>query len=113
MDHFPVFMAVAGRRIVLSGGADAALAKLRLILRTTANVTVVTANAAPEIHTWAATGRLTLIERAMEPGDAMCAVLFYAANEDDVEDGEHQVGQDDVLGVGERLEQVARVTAAC
>jgi uroporphyrin-III C-methyltransferase/precorrin-2 dehydrogenase/sirohydrochlorin ferrochelatase len=86
MDHFPVFMAVAGRRIVLSGGADAALAKLRLILKTTANVTVVTANAAPEIHTWAATGKLTLIKRAMEPGDAMCAVLFYAANEDDIED---------------------------
>lgn len=86
MDHFPVFMAVAGRRIVLSGGGDAALAKLRLILKTTANVSVFAADAAPEIHKWAAAGKLTLVERAMEPGDAMCAVLFYAANEDDVED---------------------------
>lgn len=86
MDHFPVFMAVAGRRIVLSGGGDAALAKLRIILKTTAHVTVVTSDAAPEIIGWAATGKLTLIPRAMEPGDAMCAVLFYAANEDAVED---------------------------
>ena len=86
MDHFPVFMAVAGRRIVLSGGGEAALAKLRLILKTTAHVTVIAADAAPEIHRWAAEGRLRLIPRAMEPGDAMCAVLFYAANEDDVED---------------------------
>ena len=86
MDHFPVFMAVAGRRIVLSGGGDAALAKLRLILKTTANVSVFAADAASEIHGWAAEGKLTLIERALEPGDAMCAVLFYAANEDDVED---------------------------
>ena len=86
MDHFPVFMAVAGRRIVLSGGGDAALAKLRLILKTTANVTVVAAHAAPEIHAWAAAGKLTVLDRAMEPGDAMCAVLFYAANEDDAED---------------------------
>ncbi|MBU2357580.1 MAG: bifunctional precorrin-2 dehydrogenase/sirohydrochlorin ferrochelatase, partial [Alphaproteobacteria bacterium] len=86
MDHFPVFMAVAGRRIVVSGGGEAALAKLRLILKTTAHVTVVAAEAAPEIQRWAAAGRLTLIARAMEPGDAMCAVLFYAANEDDVED---------------------------
>jgi len=86
MDHFPVFMAVAGRRIVLSGGGDAALAKLRLILKTTANVTVVAAHAAPAIHAWAAAGKLTLLHRAMEPGDAMCAVLFYAANEDDAED---------------------------
>lgn len=86
MDHFPVFMAVAGRRIVLSGGGDAALAKLRLILKTTAHVTVIATDAAPEIHDWAAADKLTYIPRAMEPGDAMCAVLFYAANEDDTED---------------------------
>ena len=86
MDHFPVFMAVAGRRIVLSGGGDAALAKLRLILKTTAKITVIATNAAPEIHAWHVAGKLTLIERAMEAGDAMCAVLFYAANEDDLED---------------------------
>ena len=86
MDHFPIFMAVAGRRIVLSGGGDAALAKLRLILKTTAKVTVFAEDAAVEIHAWAAEGKLTYIPRAMEAGDAMCAVLFYAANEDDAED---------------------------
>ena len=86
MDHFPVFMAVAGRRIVLSGGGDAALAKLRLLMKTTAHLTVFAAEAAPEIHRWAAEGKLVLVRRAMEPGDALCAVLFYAANEDDAED---------------------------
>ncbi|SEN43752.1 uroporphyrin-III C-methyltransferase / precorrin-2 dehydrogenase / sirohydrochlorin ferrochelatase [Loktanella fryxellensis] len=86
MDHFPVFMAVAGRRIVLSGGGEAALAKLRLILKTTAHVTVIAADADPQIAAWAQARRLTLLPRAMEPGDAMCAVLFYAANEDDAED---------------------------
>ncbi len=86
MDHFPVFMAVAGRRIVLSGGGDAALAKLRLIMKTTAHITVLADDPAPEIESWANAGKLTLIRRAMEPGDAMCAVLFYAANEDDAED---------------------------
>ncbi len=86
MDHFPIFMAVSGRRIVLSGGGDAALAKLRLILKTTANVTVFAAEAALEIHKWAADGKLTYVPRAFEAGDAMCAVLFYAANEDDAED---------------------------
>ena len=34
MQHFPVFMAVKGRRIVVSGGGDAALAKLCLLLKT-------------------------------------------------------------------------------
>ncbi|MCK0119626.1 siroheme synthase CysG [Loktanella sp. F6476L] len=86
MDHFPVFMAVAGRRIVLSGGGDAAMAKLRLIMKTTAHVSVFAETASPEIQGWAVDGKLTLINRAVEPGDAMCAVLFYAANEDDAED---------------------------
>ncbi|WP_375281956.1 siroheme synthase CysG [Pseudooctadecabacter sp.] len=86
MKHFPIFLAVEGRRIVLAGGGDAALAKLRLILKTQANITVIAADAAPEIEGWAADGRLTLIRRAMEPGDAMCAALFYAAHEDEVED---------------------------
>ncbi len=86
MKHFPIFVAVEGRRIVLSGGGEEALAKLRLLLKTEANLTVVAEDAAPEICAWAQEGRLTLISRAMEPGDAMCAVLFYAANGDDAED---------------------------
>jgi uroporphyrin-III C-methyltransferase/precorrin-2 dehydrogenase/sirohydrochlorin ferrochelatase len=86
MDHFPIFLATAGRRIVLSGGGDAALAKLRLLLKTTANITVFAPDAAPEIENWAEAGKLTLKSRAMEPGDTMCAVIFYAADEDAVED---------------------------
>ncbi len=86
MDHFPIFLATAGRRIVLSGGGDAALAKLRLLLKTTANINVFSPDPAPEIENWAANGKLTLIKRAMEPGDAICAALFYAADEDATED---------------------------
>lgn len=86
MQHFPIFLAVAGRRIVLSGGGDAALAKLRLLLKTEARLTVIAADVAPEITRWAADGKLTVVSRAMAPGDALCAALFYAANEDDAED---------------------------
>lgn len=86
MKHFPIFLAVEGRRIVLAGGGDAALAKLRLLLKTQARLTVVALDAAPEIRAWAREGRLTLIARNMEPGDALCASLFYAAHEDATED---------------------------
>lgn len=86
MKHFPIFLALEGRRVVLSGGGEAALAKLRLLLKTEAKLSVVTPDPAPEIRDWAAAGRLTLIKRDMEPGDALCASLFYAANEDDAED---------------------------
>ena len=86
MQHFPIFMAVAGRRIVVSGAGDAAMAKLRLLMKTEAHLSVIAADIAPDIRKWAAEGKLRIIERAMEPGDALCAALFYAANEDDAED---------------------------
>jgi len=86
MDHFPIFLATAGRRIVLSGGGDAAEAKLRLLLKTTAHLTVFAATPSATIETWEADRKLKVIRRAMEPGDAMCAALFYAADEDDAED---------------------------
>lgn len=86
MKHFPVFLAVEGRRIVVSGGGEAALAKLRLLLKTEARITVVAAAPIADVAALASEGRLTLIARAMEPGDAMCASLFYAANDDYAED---------------------------
>ncbi len=86
MKHFPIFVALEGRRVVLSGGGEAALAKLRLLLKTEANLTVFSSDPATEIENWANEGRLRLVRRAMEPGDATCAVLFYAADEDDAED---------------------------
>jgi uroporphyrin-III C-methyltransferase/precorrin-2 dehydrogenase/sirohydrochlorin ferrochelatase len=86
MKHFPIFLATDGRRIVVSGGGEVALAKLRLLLKTEARLSVVANEVIPEIEDLAAQGRLTLIRRAMEPGDALCAALFYAANDDDTED---------------------------
>ena len=86
MQHFPIFLSVAGRRIVLSGGGDAALAKLRLLFKADAHLTVFAPNPDLQIETWAREGKLTLIRRPMAPGDALCAVLFYAADEDTNED---------------------------
>ncbi|WP_306150926.1 siroheme synthase CysG [Roseovarius sp. MMSF_3281] len=86
MKHFPIFLAVEGRGIVLSGGGDAALAKLRLLLKTEGRITVFAASPAPEIENWAAEGRLTLKRRPLAPGDTRDAALFYAADEDEAED---------------------------
>lgn len=86
MKHFPIFMALTEREVVVSGGGDAAVAKLRLLLKTDARLTVFAPDAAPEIAAWADTGRLTLHRRAMMPGDARDATLFYAADEDPAQD---------------------------
>lgn len=86
MQHFPIFVALQGRRVVLSGGGGAAVAKLRLLLKTEARLTVFAADADTVIEGWAREGRLTLVPRAAQAGDAICAVLAYAANEDAKED---------------------------
>ena len=69
MNHFPIFLALTGRRVVLSGGGDAALAKLRLLLKTGARLTVFARMPAPEILAWAEAGQLQLVHRALQAGD--------------------------------------------
>ena len=86
MRHFPIYVALQDRRVVLSGGGEAALAKLRLLLKTEARIDVFTPEPADEITDWAGEGRLTLIRRPLQAGDVSGSVLFYAADEDDRED---------------------------
>ncbi len=86
MKHFPIFMAVEGRRIVVSGGGGTAIAKLRLLLKTGARIDVFAQTPAPEIEGWAKAGGISLRRRAVATGDAKGAALFYAANGDDAED---------------------------
>ncbi|XDA96494.1 siroheme synthase CysG [Sulfitobacter sp. LCG007] len=86
MQHFPIFLDLSDQRVALSGGGEAALAKLRLLLKTPAAITVYAPDAAPEILDWHATGRLEHVARAVAPGDIGGAALFYAADEDAIED---------------------------
>ena len=84
--HFPIFLGLADQRVVLSGGGDAAIAKLRLLLKTEAELHVFAPAPAAEIIRWADEDRLTLHRRAVQAGDVRGAKLFYAADEDDAED---------------------------
>lgn len=86
MRHFPVFLDLRGRRVVVSGAGEAAVAKLRLLLKTEARLTVYGVDPHDDVRGWAAAGRLTLVERPIGEGDAICAAMLYAANEDDAED---------------------------
>jgi uroporphyrin-III C-methyltransferase/precorrin-2 dehydrogenase/sirohydrochlorin ferrochelatase len=86
MKHFPIFLALEGRRVVVSGGGAAAVSKLRLLMKTEACITVIAEEFDSEILGWEADDRLHIIKRSQEPGDALCAALFYAANDDAAED---------------------------
>ncbi|MEZ5824105.1 MAG: siroheme synthase CysG [Geminicoccaceae bacterium] len=86
MRHFPIFIDLQGQRVVVAGSGETALAKLRLILKTEAEIVVVGSDAHSEIRQWAGLERLQLIERRLEAGDLVGARLVYAANDDPLED---------------------------
>ncbi|MEM8788637.1 MAG: siroheme synthase CysG [Pseudomonadota bacterium] len=82
MRHFPIFLDLRGRRVVVAGAGDCAEAKLRLLLKTEATIAVYGTEATDQVRAWAEAGRLRLVARDLEPGDATCAALVYGANED-------------------------------
>ncbi|WP_071674926.1 siroheme synthase CysG [Nioella nitratireducens] len=86
MKHFPIFVSVENQRLILSGGGDAAMAKLRLLMKTEARIEVYCTSPAPEIEAWAAEGHLSLIRRPLSATDVAGARLVYAADEDEAAD---------------------------
>ncbi|MDE3027886.1 MAG: uroporphyrinogen-III C-methyltransferase [Paracoccaceae bacterium] len=86
MQHFPIFVSLAGKSVVLAGGGEAVLAKLRLLLKTEADITVFAPVANSAIAALAAEGRVTLIARDFAAGDAKGALLAYVATGDEAAD---------------------------
>jgi uroporphyrin-III C-methyltransferase/precorrin-2 dehydrogenase/sirohydrochlorin ferrochelatase len=86
MRHYPVFLDLRDRSIVVSGAGEVAVAKLRLLMKTEARIEVYGAHPADEVCAWAKAGRLALVERPIAPGDAAGAQLLFAANDDADED---------------------------
>lgn len=82
MRHFPIFLDFRGQRIVVSGAGECAVAKLRLLLKSEAEISVFGRAAAPVVLRWAAAGRISYFSRVLAEGDADGAALVYGANED-------------------------------
>ncbi len=84
--YIPVFVDLEDVNVIVSGAGEIAVAKLRLLLKTPARITVFGVGPVPEITAWASEGRLTLFQRTVEADDAIGAVLLYAANNDAAQD---------------------------
>ncbi|MEM1373027.1 MAG: siroheme synthase CysG [Pseudomonadota bacterium] len=83
MRHFPVYLDTQGRRIVVSGAGGCAVAKLRLLLKTEAEIHVFATECDANVEDWAREGRLILHRRTVTVDDLATALLLYAANDDE------------------------------
>jgi uroporphyrin-III C-methyltransferase/precorrin-2 dehydrogenase/sirohydrochlorin ferrochelatase len=86
MRHFPIFLELTAKRVVVSGAGECAVAKLRLLLKTNADIFVFGTFPTAQILNWAVAQKITYAPREMRGDDVGDAVLVYAANENDVLD---------------------------
>ncbi|MYI70619.1 MAG: uroporphyrinogen-III C-methyltransferase [Boseongicola sp. SB0673_bin_14] len=86
MQHFPILLRLAGRRVVVSGAGRSAVAKLRLLLKTDAEITVFGPDPEPDILAWHRDGALRHEERRVAADDLDGAALLYCASDDPAED---------------------------
>lgn len=82
MDYLPVFVETRGQRIIVVGTGQMAEAKCRTVLKTSAQVILITQAPTDAMQAWADAGRLFLIRRACTQSDLEGARMVYAASED-------------------------------
>lgn len=88
MRHFPIFLDATGQKVVVAGGGETAVAKLRLLLKTEFRIVVVNPAPNDQILDWAAQGKLRLDARELAHEDVICARMVYAATDDAARDAE-------------------------
>lgn len=82
MNHFPIFLNLQGRSVLLVGAGEVALAKLRVLARSTAQIQIFAPQPEPALVLAAREAGATLHSRAPETGDFAGAALAYAASGD-------------------------------
>ncbi len=86
MRFLPIFVDTAGKKIIVIGGGPAAEAKLRTLIKSDADITVIAPSVTTEISRWAAANsKLNIEEREFDESDLAGASLLYAATENAAE----------------------------
>ena len=80
MQHFPIFLDLADRPVVIAGNGAFALAKLKLLLKTTARLTVFAPEPEADLLETVTSHGVTLQRRVAEADDLKGAALAYAAH---------------------------------
>ena len=86
MRHFPIFLKVEGKRILVTGGGETAIAKLRLLIKSEAEIVVFSSEPIADVVELEKEGRITLDRREIRSEDFYNAAMVYAAEDDDTKD---------------------------
>ncbi len=79
---FPVFLDLAGTRVVVIGGGAVAARKVQALLAAGAQVTVVAPEMGPEVQALSGNANLECLRRAYAPGDVAGKALAFAATDE-------------------------------
>jgi len=79
---FPVFVKLSGRAALVVGAGEIAAAKIRSLLKSGADVTVVAPRANAEVQSLAAAGKIRFAARIFLPGDLDRVFIAIAATDD-------------------------------
>lgn len=115
MRHFPIFLDLDGERVVVSGAGDVAAAKLRLLLKTNAAISVFGDAPSGIVEAWAADGLIDLRRRSVEEDDCIGARLVYATNgeaEADARAAEYGRRANALVNVVDKLDDCDFITPA-
>ena len=91
MEHYPVYLSLCDKRVLVVGTGECALAKLRLLMKTPARIEVYGFDPIDDLIALSAAGHIHLMHRDLRANDLTGAQLVYAAQEDDAAD--HAVAQ--------------------
>lgn len=86
MQHFPIYLDLEERTVLVAGGGEAALAKLRLIAKTPATILVVDEAPSASVVAFCEDHQITVTRRALRNSDVEEAALVYCAAEDPIKD---------------------------
>jgi siroheme synthase-like protein len=79
MTLYPLFLKLAGRKVLVVGGGPVATAKVEALLAAEAEILVVAPETSPELNALAAAGKITLSQRSFEATDLADVWLVVAA----------------------------------
>ncbi len=82
MRYFPIFVDVDGRDVLIVGGGEKALQKLRLLAKTSARIRVVAEEVCADIAALSREPAVVLQRRCFQPSDVAGAAIVFAVGDD-------------------------------